>query len=66
MIEALERYGPTRPMPALVEELNNLYHEHEAASYEATHPEIFEQLPDLWREMFTQFEGLRSSNPQRY
>jgi len=62
MIEALERYGPTRPMPALIEELNNLYHEHEAASYDATHPEIFEQLPGLWREMFAQLERLRGSN----
>jgi SAM-dependent methyltransferase len=63
MIEALDRYGPTRPISALVEELNRLYHEHEAASYETTHPEIFEQLPDLWREMFAQFERLHSSNP---
>ena len=62
MIEALERYGPTRSMPALVEELNNLYHEHEAARYETTHPEIFEQLPGLWREMFAQLERLRGSN----
>jgi 2-polyprenyl-3-methyl-5-hydroxy-6-metoxy-1,4-benzoquinol methylase len=62
MIEALDRYGPTRPISALVEELNNLYHEHEAINYETTHPEIFEQLPGLWREMFAQFERLRSSN----
>ena len=49
----LETYGPTKPIPVLVEELNKLYHEHEAGEYEGTHPEIFEQLPPLWREMIS-------------
>ena len=56
MTETLERYGPMRPMPELVAELNKLYHEHEAGGYGTTHPEIFEQLPVLWQHMFAEFE----------
>jgi len=48
---ALEQYRPTRPMAVLVETLNRLYHEFEADGYESNHPEIFEQLPPIWREM---------------
>jgi SAM-dependent methyltransferase len=51
MIEKLQRYRPALPMPQLVAEINKLHHEREAAIYERTHPEIFEQLPPLWREM---------------
>jgi SAM-dependent methyltransferase len=58
MIDALERYGPSQPVPVLVAELNKLYHEHEASGYDSTHPEIFEQLPPIWREMIAQFELL--------
>lgn len=58
MTEAVARYGPTRSISALVVELNRLYHEHEASRYESTHPEIFEQLPSLWREMITDFGRL--------
>jgi len=59
MTEALARYGPMRPIPELVAELNKLYHEHEAAGYDRSHPEIFEQLPSLWQEMFREFERVR-------
>jgi len=59
VIEALQRYGPTQPLPVLVAELNKLYHEHEAASYESTHPEIFDQLPPLWREMLAEFDSVK-------
>ena len=51
MMQALQRYRPALPMPQLVAEVNKLHHEREAAIYERTHPEIFEQLPPLWREM---------------
>jgi SAM-dependent methyltransferase len=51
MIDALSQYDPALPLPLLVAELNKLYHEHEAASYERTHPEIFHQLPALWQQM---------------
>ena len=61
MTDAVALYGPTQPLPALVLELNKLYHEHEASRYDSTHPEIFEQLPSLWQEMFGQFEGLSRS-----
>ena len=61
MTDAVAHYGPTQPMSTLVVELNKLYHEHEASRYDSTHPEIFEQLPGLWREMFGEFEGLNGS-----
>jgi len=51
MMPALQRYRPALPIPQLVAEINKLHHEREAAIYERTHPEIFEQLPALWREM---------------
>ncbi len=51
---ALEQYRPTRPTAVLVETLNRLYHEFEAQGYESNHPEIFEQLPPIWREMLAQ------------
>jgi SAM-dependent methyltransferase len=51
LTQALKKYGPRQPLPVLVAELNRLYHEHEAPGYERTHPEIFEQLPPIWREM---------------
>jgi SAM-dependent methyltransferase len=60
MIESLKAYGPTQPFPVLVVELNKFYHEHEAARYETTHPEIFEQLPALWNEMLDAFDRLES------
>jgi SAM-dependent methyltransferase len=58
----LQRYGPSQPLRVLVDEVNKLYHEHEAAGYEATHPEIFEQLPPLWRKMLATFDSLPSVN----
>jgi len=59
VIESLQHYGTTQPLPVLVAELNKLYHEHEALGYDDTHPEIFEQLPPLWEAMIEQFYGLR-------
>jgi len=47
----IEAYEPTVSVAVLVAELNQLYHRHEASGYERTHPEIFCQLPKLWREM---------------
>lgn len=44
-------YGPKLPLPALVEQLNQIYHRFEAASYDQNHSEIFEQLPSLWMQM---------------
>jgi ubiquinone/menaquinone biosynthesis C-methylase UbiE len=54
MTEALQPYAPAKPLPELVAELNKLYHEFEAHRYQTTHPEIFEQLPRLWREMIAE------------
>ena len=60
MVDILQEYGPTQPLPVLVTELNRFYHEHEAAIYERTHPEIFEQLPELWGKMFAEFDVLQA------
>jgi SAM-dependent methyltransferase len=49
-------------MPLLVAELNRLYHEREAAVYECTHPEIFEQLPAKWLEMTTFADCLHAAD----
>jgi SAM-dependent methyltransferase len=54
VISALDHYRPTRSTAVLVAALNRLYHEFEANGYESNHPEIFEQLPPIWREMFAQ------------
>jgi ubiquinone/menaquinone biosynthesis C-methylase UbiE len=56
MTEALQSYAPAKPLPELVAELNKLYHEFEADRYQTTHPEIFEQLPRLWREMISEVD----------
>jgi len=66
MIDGLQQYGPTQPVSVLVAELNQLYHEHEAANYETTHPEIFDQLPPLWREMIGQVDLLRPHSAASY
>lgn len=58
----LAQYGPTRPFDELVVEINCAYHAIEAASYDVRHPEIFGQLPSIWRTMFAQ---IRSSLPER-
>src|SRR4051812_17514562 len=44
--------GPTRPADELVREINRIYHAIEAATYDTTHPEIFDELPAVWRRMF--------------
>ena len=59
VIESLQHYGTSQPLPVLVAELNKLYHAHEALGYDGTHPEIFEQLPPLWEAMIEQFYRLR-------
>ena len=56
MTELLDKYGPTCSVAELVTQLNRLYHEKEAESYELTHPEIFEQLPELWAQMLSEYE----------
>lgn len=51
---AAQPYGPKLPLPALVEELNRLYHSIEAPHYDASHPEIHTQLPPVWRALVDQ------------
>lgn len=49
--DMVEQYGPQLPIDQLVLEINRLYHGFEAEIYDAKHPEIYEQLPGIWREM---------------
>jgi SAM-dependent methyltransferase len=51
MNELLRPYGPQRPLADLVVELNRLYHDVEADEYDASHPEVHQQLPAIWVEM---------------
>ena len=65
MIAALEQYRPNGSTEVLVAKLNRLYHEYEADGYEENHPEIFEQLPPIWREMLAQSILLLGSSDQK-
>lgn len=51
MLGRLEPYGPKLPITDLVVEVNKLYHAFEARDYDESHPEIFEHLPTIWRDM---------------
>lgn len=44
-------FGPTRPLPELIVELNRIYHSFEAQTYDDSHDEIFHQLPGIWAGM---------------
>lgn len=52
----LAPYGPTKPIPELVVEVNRLFHATEADLYDGSHPEIHEQLPQVWHDLMTQVE----------
>lgn len=47
----VEPFGPRLPLPELVVALNRIYHRFEAQTYDASHDEIFAQLPALWERM---------------
>lgn len=51
MTDLLAPFGPTKPIPELVVEVNRIFHAFEAEEYDRRHPEIHDQLPALWREM---------------
>ncbi len=60
-IETLvEEYQPQLPVDQLVPEINRIYHSFEANIYDRHHPEIYEQLPLIWKEMSEKI----SSSPQ--
>lgn len=50
----LAPYGPTRPVPELVIEVNRLFHATEAKLYDGSHPEIHDQLPQVWQDLLSQ------------
>jgi trans-aconitate methyltransferase len=49
----LARFQPQKPMAALVEELNSIFHSYDAENYAKEHPEIYDFLPGLWQEMIS-------------
>ena len=57
----LAPYEPTLPLPRLVEEVNRLYHRHEANRYDRRHPELSVQCPAYWAEMAAIASRLRPS-----
>jgi SAM-dependent methyltransferase len=52
----LAPYGPTRPIPELVVEVNRLFHAIGANFYDGSHPEIHQQLPPVWRDLLAQVQ----------
>lgn len=63
LAQLLGPFGPKRPLAELVVDLNRLYHAVEAESYDHSHPEIFAQLPELWRSMIEQARPILPSEP---
>jgi SAM-dependent methyltransferase len=53
----LARFQPQRPLAVLVEELNSTFHAYDAENYARVHPEIYDFLPNLWREMISLLPG---------
>lgn len=49
----LRRFEPQLQLPLLVEQVNKIYHAHEAQGYDRLHPEIFTVLPETWQEMLS-------------
>jgi SAM-dependent methyltransferase len=49
-------FVPQIPLEQLIIELNNIYHHYEAKSYDGRHPEIFEQICEIWQEMLEEIQ----------
>src|SRR5579875_870416 len=47
----VQKYHPQIPIEELIVEINKIYHKFEASMYDRNHPEIYEQLPSIWKEM---------------
>ncbi len=58
-------YGPTIPIEQLILKLNNIYHFYEAEIYDGRHPEIFEQISQIWKKMFDAINTQSKSNALR-
>ena len=58
--DLLSPFGPCKPLPELVVEVNRIYHAFEATTYDDAHDEIGDQLPTLWRSLIAH-PGLSSS-----
>ena len=59
VLHLAERYEPQRPINDLIVELNRLYHDYEARTYDSYHPEINAQLQPIWQQMVQIASGLQ-------
>jgi SAM-dependent methyltransferase len=50
-------FAPTRPIPELVVEMNRLFFDTNAHLFEGKHPEIFVQLPPIWKRMLDRVQA---------
>ena len=51
LLKILEPYEPQLPISKIIIEVNKIFHSFDAIYYDQKHPEIYNQLPDLWLEM---------------
>lgn len=51
LADLVKPFGPQIPLIELIPVLNDIYHRYEAQRYDRRHPEIFQQLEVIWREM---------------
>lgn len=65
LVSLTKPFGPQVPLEELILRLNDIYHKHEAKRYQTRHPEIFEQLALVWREMLQCVKGLLGGRPLR-
>jgi SAM-dependent methyltransferase len=50
-------FQPQRPMEELVVEMNRLFFDTNAHLFEGKHPEIFEQLPPIWKRLMAKVQS---------
>lgn len=48
---SLEAYKPLKDKDAIIVEINRIFHKFDAQTYDKQHPEIFETLPPIYRDM---------------
>ncbi len=59
-MKMLQEFKPQLPLPSLVEQLNRIYHAHEARGYDRMHPEIYAALPATWTQMLSHLPRRRA------
>lgn len=65
MENLLKPYYPQLPIDQLVIEMNKIFHSFDANYYDTKHPEIYEQLSPIWKEMSKKVTESIESNALR-